>query len=101
ELQTFRKAAGEPITVGCTQESPLFAETMPESDIRFVNLRETAGWSKDAAAAGPKMAALIAAAGEPPPETAYVTLESEGVILIYRRDARGLHDAAPVHDTVQ
>ena len=68
ELETFRKAAaaGEPLTVACTQEAPLFAEVADEdADIRFVNIRETAGWSKDAKAAGPKIAALIAAAAEP------------------------------------
>ena len=32
--------------------------------IDFVNLRETAGWSTEGAQAGPKMAALLAAAAE-------------------------------------
>ena len=36
-----------------------------ERPIRFVNIRETAGWSKDAASAMPKIAALIAAAQLP------------------------------------
>ena len=66
ELERFRAAAssGTPLTVGCTQEKPLFAEVAWESggDIRYANIRETAGWSKDAAAAAPKMAALIAMA---------------------------------------
>ena len=100
ELETFRKAAGEPLTVGCTQEAPLFTETAPEADIRFVNVRETAGWSKDASAAGPKMAALIAAASEPLPETAYVTLESEGVLLIYGRDERAIEAADLLKDAL-
>jgi ferredoxin len=46
--------------------------------------------SKDAAAAGPKMAALIAAAAEPSPEIPFVTLKSEGVALIYGSDARAV-----------
>ena len=54
--------------------------------LTFVNLRETAGWSKDGAAAGPKMAALIAAAAEPVPEFPLVSLSSDGVHLIYGRD---------------
>src|SRR5438876_1224152 len=62
ELERFRTlaASGVPLTVGCTQEAPLFRETAGETsgDLRFVNLRETAGWSADAAGAGPKMAAL-------------------------------------------
>ncbi len=44
------------------------------------------GWSKDAASAGPKMAALLAMAAEPLPEIPYVSLDSEGVALIYGRD---------------
>src|SRR5258708_1367573 len=60
ELDRFRAlaATGAPITVGCTQEAPLFREAVAGSggDLRFVNLRESAGWSVDAAGAGPKMA---------------------------------------------
>ena len=52
----------------------------------FVNLRETAGWSTEGTKAGPKMAALLAAASEPAPAFPFVTLSSEGVILIYGRD---------------
>src|SRR6266511_2985508 len=86
ELDKFRAAAagGEPLIVGCTQEAPLFAEVAPTqgggADITYANIRETAGWSKDAAAAGPKMAALIAAAAEPTPEIPFETFTSEGVI---------------------
>jgi ferredoxin len=46
--------------------------------------------SNDAAAAGPKMAALIAAAAEPLPEIPFVTLKSEGAALIYGSDARAV-----------
>src|SRR3981189_3754939 len=58
-------ADGAPITVACTQEAPLFrevAEDFPQARLTFVNIRESGGWSNDAAAAGPKAAALIAAA---------------------------------------
>ena len=70
ELDRFRKAAatGTPIVMACTQEAPLFGEVADGIDnaagVTFVNIRETAGWSKDAKAAGPKMAALIAAAAQ-------------------------------------
>src|SRR5689334_19938990 len=66
EIEKFRAAAGEgtPLIVGCTQEAPLFsviaAEQKQPSSLTFVNVRETAGWSSEAKAAGPKMAALIA-----------------------------------------
>ena len=92
EIDRFKAAAewDGPLTVGCTQEVSLFAELSPEGDerrgITYVNLRETAGWSAEAGDAGPKMAALIAAANEPLPEVPMVTLESEGVILIYGYD---------------
>ena len=63
ELERFRAAAarGQPLIVGCTQEAPLFARNRRRrrrgADITFVNVRETAGWSEQAADAGPKMAA--------------------------------------------
>jgi ferredoxin len=90
EIERFRAATagGEPITVGCTQEAPLFSEVAGERAglVSFVNVRETAGWSSDAAKAGPKMAALLAVAADPLPEIPYVTFNSEGVALIYGRD---------------
>jgi ferredoxin len=102
ELERFRAAAasGEPLTVGCTQETPLFAEVAWESgaDIRYANIRETAGWSKDAKAATPKIAALIAMAAEPSPEIPFVSYESEGVILIYGCDERAIEAADLLKD---
>ncbi len=95
ELERFRKAAagGGPITVACTQESPLFEEVAGAldsgSELSYVNIRESAGWSKDAGAAGPKMAALIAASAEPAPEVAFIPLTSEGVTLVYGRGRTG------------
>ncbi len=99
ELERFRKlaAGGEPLTVACTQEAPLFDEVAGEikdaAELTFVNIRETAGWSKDAKAAGPKMAALIAAAAEPAPDVAFVPLTSEGVTLIYGKDEQAIEAA--------
>lgn len=70
-------ASAEPLLVACTQERRLFLElnaqtegAAPESvrPIRFVNLRETGGWSRDGARATAKMAALIAAAQRPEAE---------------------------------
>jgi len=102
ELERFRAAAtsGTPLTVGCTQETPLFAEVAWESgaDIRYANIRETAGWSKDAKAATPKIAALIAMAAEPSPEIPFVSFESEGVILIYGCDERAIEAADLLKD---
>jgi hypothetical protein len=91
ELDRFRAlAAGTaPLTVGCTQEAPLFSELAAEngrtSPLGFANLRETAGWSSDAAEAGPKMSALLAAAAEPVPDVPLIDIESGDVVLIYGR----------------
>jgi ferredoxin len=96
ELEKFRAAAsaGEPLIVGCTQEAPLFSEVAGDgADIKYANIRETAGWSNDAKAAGPKMAALLAAAAEPVPPIPFVSFASEGVILIYGRDAQAIEAA--------
>ena len=90
ELDRFRSAAKTDgsLVVGCTQEAPLLTDEAGErsGDISFVNLRETAGWSSEGSRAGPKMAALLAAASEPTPDFPLLTLSSEGVILIYGRD---------------
>jgi ferredoxin len=88
------------LTIGCTQEAPLFREIAAESEAapRFVNLRETAGWSADAAEAGPKIAALAAAAAEPMPEISFVKLESAGKILVYGSDEAALEAAALLRD---
>ena len=102
ELDRFRTlaASGAPITVGCTQEAPLFREIAAKSrsEVSFVNLRETAGWSAEASRAGPKMAALAAAVAEPMPDVPFVRLESAGVILIYGRDERAVEAASLLKD---
>lgn len=53
------------------------------SVIKFVNIRETGGWSKDAAQASPKIAALLALAHLPEPEPVpTVSYTSAGRLLI-------------------
>ncbi len=103
DLEQFKAALadGAPITIACTQEAPLFkevAEDFSQSALSFVNIRETSGWSKDAAVAGPKAAALIAAAAEDMPPISLVTLESGGVILIYGRDEGAIEAAQRLAD---
>lgn len=103
ELERFRKlaAGADPITVACTQEAPVFAEVAAEAgnpELAFVNIREHAGWSKDAATAGPKIAALLAMAAEPVADIPFVGFSSEGVILIYGRDERALEAAELLKD---
>ena len=99
EIDKFRALAAKdnPLTVACTQESALFEEVAAEigrtAPTTYANIRETAGWSGDAAQAGPKMAALLAAAAEPMPPVPVVSLESEGIVLIYGRDDRAIEAA--------
>ena len=78
---------GDDVVVACTQERRLFTELAngagTTAPIRFVNIRETGGWSRDAANATPKIAALLAAAHLPDPEpVATVTYKSAGRVLI-------------------
>ena len=88
------------LTIGCTQEEPVFREIAAATgaEMRFVNLRESAGWSADAANAGPKMAALAAAANVPMPEVSFVRIESAGVTLVYGRDERAIEAASLLKD---
>jgi ferredoxin len=96
ELDRFRSIAAQdgPVTVACTQEATLFsdiaAQTGRVGSVQFANIRETAGWSSEGALAGPKMAALLAAAAEPAPDVPFLKLESGGVILICGRDETAL-----------
>jgi ferredoxin len=104
ELDRFRALAGEavPLTVGCTQEAALFSEVAAESGrigpTKYANVRETAGWSSEAAEAGPKMAALLVVAAERVPDVALVDIESGGVILIYGRDETAVEAANLLKD---
>lgn len=95
ELGLFKAIAADPapLMIGCTQEAALFSEVAAEAGraaITYANIRESAGWSNEAAEAGPKMAALLAAAAEPMPPPPSVALESNGVILIYGRDEQAI-----------
>jgi ferredoxin len=100
ELARARAVLAEsaPVTVACTQEAPLFSEISARADIAFANIRETAGWSREGGKAHPKIAALLAAAAEPMPETSFVSLASEGVILIYGRDEQAIEAARLLED---
>lgn len=105
-LDRFKAAiqAGGPVTVTCTQEAPLFREVAeteaPGLDIAFANIRETAGWTADADLSGPKMAALVAAAGVQPADFAYTSLESSGVALVLGRDEVALEAATELAATL-
>jgi ferredoxin len=98
EIERFAAGLGAgDLLVACTQESPLFSERAEAAGHRgrldFANIREQAGWSAEAKAATPKIAALIAAAAVPMPQTAIVSYVSEGVTLVYGRDETAIEAA--------
>ena len=95
-------AASGNVTVACTAQRPLFEEIAEDNSLgavlTFANVRETAGWSTDAANAAPKMAAILAAAAIPVPPTTAVTFDSDGVALIYGPGQIALDAAATLKD---
>ncbi|KZD03906.1 4Fe-4S binding protein [Oceanibaculum pacificum] len=99
EIDSFRRAAakGDPFIVACTQEAPLFTEVMEDdgsdAPVGFTNIREQAGWSEQARAATPKIAALLAEAMVEIQPASSVTLKSEGVCLVYGRDEAAIEAA--------
>jgi len=106
EIGDFRQALDgtEDVIVACTQESPLFTEVAAQTareagvvtaPVRFVNIRETGGWSqgarRDPATANAKIAALLAAAALPEPEpVAVVDYRSGGAVLVMGPAVRAL-----------
>jgi ferredoxin len=108
EAGAFQKAAqsGDDVVVACTQEKRLFAEVAQQTEgitsvIKFVNIRETGGWSRDASSAMPKIAALLAAAHLPDAEpVATVTYKSTGRLLIVGALDQAEQVAALVADTL-
>ena len=108
EAASFQRAVqtGDDVVVACTQERRLFGELAAQtpdatSPIRFVNIRETGGWSRDAKNAGPKIAALLAAAALPEPEpVATVGYASQGRLLIVGALDKAERAAALVADTL-
>jgi ferredoxin len=89
EIGSFLNAVEgvDEVVVACTQERALFSELAQQkksvAPLRFVNIRETGGWSSQAKDALPKMAALLAAAALPEPEPVpIVNYDSGGHVLI-------------------
>ncbi|MFN3890433.1 MAG: 4Fe-4S dicluster domain-containing protein [Beijerinckiaceae bacterium] len=104
ELDRVRPALASPgdVVIACTAQAPLFREASEDAgeaaNVAYVNIRETAGWSAEGAKAGPKMAALIAAAAEPMPAMRLVSITSQGVALIYGVDEQAIEAARRLSD---
>ncbi len=88
DAAAFQAVLGDAeVIVACTQEAPLFSEIAEAAGARpalkFVNLREQAGWSGEGARALPKIAALVAMAALPDPDPVpAVNFKSGGQLLI-------------------
>jgi ferredoxin len=104
EAASFQRAikADHEVLVACTQEKRLFAELAAATEgaragvvapLRFVDIRETAGWSKDAQAATPKIAAQLAVARLPQPEPVPVAQYSSAGRLLLCGPAKAVRAA--------
>jgi ferredoxin len=107
EVGAFQAALSDPdLIVGCTQEAPLFTElasaAQSQANISFLNIREWAGWSAQGGEAGPKIAALLAAAALPDPQpVAQVDYESGGRLLVIGPAEAALDWAARLAPTLE
>ena len=77
-------AIGQPIVVTCTQEALLFSKAAPQtSEIKFVNIREHAGWGAEGRSASAKISALVAnAVSAVAPQLPSVSYSSSGKTLV-------------------
>ncbi len=107
EAAQFQAAlGGAEVLVACTQEAALFSELAAEAEsqsgLRFVNIREAAGWSKEGKAATPKIAALLAAAALPDPAPVpSVEYKSGGQVLVIGPSAAALDWAERLSASLQ
>jgi ferredoxin len=109
EAGVFQKAikGAADVVVACTQEQRLFGEIAQNTEhalapVKFVNIRETGGWSRDASQAMPKIAALLAAAHLPEPEPVpTVTYKSAGRLLVIGPLDQAERAAALVGDVLE
>jgi len=109
EIGTVIKAfdGNDSLVIACTQEGALFSELAEQADkalvapLRFVNIREVAGWTQEAKASGPKIAALLALADMPEAEPVpVVNYESQGRLLIVGPGDQALPWAEKLSDSL-
>lgn len=102
---------GDAVVIACTQEAPLFMESLTDAGgdparLRFVDIREHAGWSaagrgkKASRNLAAKMAALLTIAAMDIPSTPTVTMDSDGVVVILGRDQTAIDAAADLAGTL-
>ena len=107
EIERFNAALAEdgPLAVACTQEAPLFRELAEEAgrgdDIRFVNIRERAGWSAAKADPAARMAALLAEGLLKTEPAGTMTVTSDGSCLVYGAGQVALETARRLQSRLQ
>ncbi len=107
EVERFTRAleASDRLAVACTQEAPLFRELAQEAGhdggIRFVNIRERAGWSAARDDPAPRMAALLAEGLIETEPAGSMTVTSDGSCLVYGAGQAALEAARKLQARLQ
>ena len=110
QLEVFEDEAKrhDEVILACTQEAPIFLEDSESlgsdaPELRFCNIREKAGWCREALGGAStnltvKMAALLSEATLNIPETRSITMLSKGTVLILGDGQSALGAAAKLAD---
>ena len=100
--------SADSLIVACTQEASLFSELATQSEkplvapLKFVNIREVAGWTQEAKISGPKIAALLALSEMPAAEAVpVVNYESQGRLLIIGPGSQAIPWAQKLHESLE
>ncbi len=92
------------LTIACRQEEAGLRALLEEASFagtsQFVDIRDSAGWSSEGDGAQPKMAALLAMGRMAPPALPFVTLESNGVALVYGSDETAIEVGTRLADSL-
>lgn len=95
---------GSTMLLACRQEEAtlrtILADAGHQGEQTYFDIRNAAGWSSEGGMAGPKMAALAAASRLESPALPFITLESQGVALIYGSDATAIEVASRLAETL-
>jgi ferredoxin len=105
DLTRFTEKVCGDAVVACTQEERVLGDAAADAGrtrtIRFVNIREAAGWSAEAPLATPKIASILAAAALPEPAPVpRVAYASRGDLLIVGRPDAALAWADALKDAL-
>ncbi len=93
-----------PLLLACRQEETTLRTILEDAgfqgDQTYLDIRNAAGWSTEGTKAGPKMAALLSAGRLEPSALPFITMESQGVALVYGVDAAAIEVASRLAATL-